>query len=92
MEELISMIVANGLWAALFCILLFYELRDSRRRESRYTQTIAELSKRLGTIDAVKTDTEDLKDDTEKIKSDTEAIRSACGRRHKGGEACVRPT
>ncbi len=75
MEQLISMIVANGLWAALFCILLAIEIRDSRRREVKYTATISSLAERLDTVTAVKRDTAELKDAADDIKSDTAAIR-----------------
>ena len=49
MDEIISTVVANGIWAVLFCGLLVFELRDSRGREGRYTGMIAELSERLAT-------------------------------------------
>ncbi|MCH5162493.1 MAG: hypothetical protein J1G38_03270 [Clostridiales bacterium] len=75
MEQLISLVVANGLWAALFCILLAFEIRDSRRRESKYTATISSLSERLGTVNAVKSDTAEIKADAKTIMSDTAAIR-----------------
>ena len=35
MDEIISTVVANGIWAVLFCGLLVFELRDSRGREGR---------------------------------------------------------
>lgn len=76
MEELISLAAANGLWAVLFCILLVYELRDSRTREGRYTQTIRALSERLNIVSAVKTDTADIKTDIGGIVADTKKIRS----------------
>lgn len=87
MDQLVSMIVANGLWSALFCILLAIEIKDSRRRESRYTATINSLSDRLGAVNAVKVDTAEIKENTISIKSDMSAVRVACtGRaRAKGG-------
>ena len=78
MDQLVSMIVANGLWAALFCILLAFEIRDSRRREKRYTATINSLSDRLGTVNAVKADTTELKTNAKTIMSDTAALRASC--------------
>lgn len=85
MEQLVSMIVANGLWAALFCMLLAFEIRDSRRREVKYTATISSLAERLGAVNAVKRDTGELKDSADAIKSDTAAIRVAVVR--KGAKA-----
>lgn len=85
MEQLISMVVANGLWAALFCILLAFEIRDSRRRESKYTATISSLSARLDIVNAVKSDTEEIKADAKTIMSDTAAIRKTVKKRGEVG-------
>lgn len=92
MEELVSMIVANGLWATLFCILLAYELKDSRRRESRYTQTIDMLGERLRVVTSVKADTTEIKSDVETVRSDTEEIKTELSRKKPkkaGGTPCV---
>ncbi len=84
MDEIISTVVANGIWAVLFCGLLVFELRDSRGREGRYTGMIAELSERLATVNAVerdaktiKSDVSDVREKAAVIKSDTAAIRAA---------------
>lgn len=84
MEQIISLIAANGLWAVLFCGLLVYQLRDGRAREQKYTQTIRALSERLDMVTAVKADTTELKadasavlDDTSRIKLDTASIKKA---------------
>ena len=76
MEQIISMVVANGLWAVLFCGLLVYELRDTRRREGRYVRTINALSDRLGTVIDVKTDTDEIKTDVKVIERDTVVIKA----------------
>ena len=76
MEEIVSLIVANGIFAVLFCGLLVYELRDSRTREGRYTQTIKTLGDRLATIDDVKSDTESIKSDVDEVKLTTERLKS----------------
>ncbi len=89
MEEVISMAVANGLWAVLFCVLLGYELRDSRKRESRYTATIGTLAERLGTVGEIRADTKDIRSDAEKILDDTETIKAACTKR---GRVCAKAT
>lgn len=84
MQEIISLVVANGLWAVLFCGLLVYELRDSRRRESRYTQTIRALTERLGAVtdiraeaSEIKTDTADIRSDVKKLCADSDTIKSS---------------
>ena len=59
-EEIIRLAASNGLWAVLFCALLFYELKDSRKRESKYVDTISTLGKKLDVVNSVKEDTERL--------------------------------
>lgn len=56
-EEIIKLAVGNGLWAVLFCALLFYELKDSRKREAKYVETISSLGKKLDVVNSVKEDT-----------------------------------
>lgn len=82
-NEILSAALTNGLWAALFCGLLVYELTDSRKREGRYTRTIGELSDRLGMVKSVKADTETLKVDTQTIK--TEVVRIGACKKRGGG-------
>ena len=91
MDEIVSTIVANGLWAVLFCGLLVYELRDSRRRESRYTQVISALTDRLETVNEVKADTSALLTATDAVKADTEEIRSALKKRNGGKKDAPAP-
>lgn len=82
-EEIISTAVANGLWAVLFCVLLVYELRDSRKREGRYTLTISTLSDRLGAVNAVGSavtsvgaEVAEVKTVADAVKTDTAEIRA----------------
>ena len=76
MDEIISLIVANGLWAVLFCGLLAYELRDSRRRERGYTNTIHALSERLNIVTEVHSDTTGIRANTDELLADTKRLRS----------------
>lgn len=52
-EEILRVAVSNGLWAVLFCVLLLYQLRDGRARESKYRETIDSLVDRLNVLDEV---------------------------------------
>lgn len=52
-QEIIKTAVGNGLWAVLFCVLLMYQLRDGRARESKYRHTIDVLLDRLNRLDDV---------------------------------------
>ena len=91
MDEIVSTVVASGVWAVLFCLLLVYELRDSRRRESRYTETISALTDRLNAVASVKSDTEEIKSEAQEIRSNTEEITAAVvprgGKRKKQQDA-----
>lgn len=86
MDEILSLIVANGLFAVLFCALLAYEIKDSRAREKRYTQTIRSLTERLGAVESVKADTTEIKADTDDIVRDVGAIKRAVTREKPDGE------
>lgn len=92
MDQIISLAVAEGLWAVLFCGLLVYQLRDSRRRESNYREIIKQLDEKLDVVKLVKTDAETIKSDTENIKSDTEKIKSdtekLCARSKRRAAEC----
>ena len=57
-EKIFNLAISNGIWAVLFVILLFYQLKDSKEREIKYQQTIESLGKSL----------EIIKDEINKIK------------------------
>lgn len=61
MQELINIIISNGIFATLFVALLFYQLKDSSQREKRYIATIEKLSKHLDTVEDIKEDLSEIK-------------------------------
>lgn len=61
-QEIISVIISNGIFAILFVYLFYYQLRDSKRREEKYQKTIEQLSEHLCVIEQIKEDVEYLKD------------------------------
>ena len=67
-EKIFNLAVSNGIWAVLFVILLFYQLKDSKEREEKYQETIESLGKSLEIINEVKEDVEIIKDEINKIK------------------------
>ena len=67
-EKIFNLAISNGIWAVLFVILLFYQLKDSKEREGKYQQTIESLGKSLEIINEVKEDVEIIKDEINKIK------------------------
>lgn len=96
MEQIISLVVANGIFAVLFCGLLVYELKDSRAREGKYMQTIRVLGDRLQTLSAVKADTDGIKvdiadtaGDVHAIRADTDTIKRAVIGGKKRGGSCA---
>ena len=46
-DKILELAIGDGLWALLFCVLLIYELKDSRARENKYQDTITSLTKDL---------------------------------------------
>ena len=47
-DKVVELAMSDGLWALLFCMLLIFELKDSRAREKKYQNTITNLSQDLG--------------------------------------------
>ncbi|MDE5755589.1 MAG: hypothetical protein K2I23_00630 [Clostridia bacterium] len=64
-DKILELAIGDGLWALLFCVLLIYELKDSRARESKYQNTISSLAK----------DLEYMKDIDEEIEQMNNAVR-----------------
>lgn len=60
-NEIISIIVSNGVFAILFVILFCYQLKDGRQREEKYQNTIEELTSHLQILEDVKQDLSDIK-------------------------------
>lgn len=69
MESFWEVIVGNGIFACLFVWLLFYQLKDSSKREKKYIEIIDKLSEEFNVIEDVK---EDVKEIKEKIFYDKE--------------------
>lgn len=90
MNEILVKALENGLWAALFCTLFAYMLKDSRAREDRYDSALDALGDRLreaieafGICKLIKSDCENgvrlstaVKDDTERIICDIERLEA----------------
>lgn len=71
-ESVIDTVVANGAWAVLFCLLLIFELKDSRKREEKYQETIFTLGEDLGVV-------REVADDVKDIKRDLRRVSDSCG-------------
>jgi len=49
-EEIIVLAIGNGLWAVLSCLLLAYLLKDSKKREAKYTKVVGDLTEALKVV------------------------------------------
>ena len=61
-QEIISVVISNGVFAVLFVLLFCYQIKDSKQREAKYQTTIEQLSKHIGTIEEIKEDVQQLKE------------------------------
>jgi len=68
-EKIFNLAVGNGIWAVLFLILLFFQLRDSKVREEKYQKTIENLGNSLEVINHVKEDVEVIKNQISNIST-----------------------
>lgn len=66
-EELLKLALSNGIWAVLFCGLLVYQLKDSKKREIKYQSTIETLAANLEVVN-------DIKETVMEVKAKTVAI------------------
>ena len=67
-EKIFNIAISNGIWAVLFLVLLFFQLKDSKEREIKYQKTIENLGKSLDIINEVKEDVAVIKEEISKIK------------------------
>ncbi len=61
-NDIISIIVSNGVFAILFVWLFFFQLKDGAKREENYQQTIQQLTSHLKTLEDVKDELSEIKD------------------------------
>lgn len=61
MENFWEVILSNGIFALLFVWLLFYQLKDSSRREKKYIEIIDKLAKELEVVDEIEEDVAEIK-------------------------------
>lgn len=76
-QEIMSVVISNGVFAVLFVLLFFYQLKDSKQREAKYQKTIDELSKHIGVVHEIKEDVEELKNamlKKRRAKNETEKL------------------
>lgn len=62
-EELLKLAMNQGLWAAMFVVLLFYVLRTNEKREQQLRCIIDKLADKLGILDNIEKSIEEIKID-----------------------------
>lgn len=67
-EKIFNLAISNGIWAVLFLVLLFFQLKDSKEREVKYQKTIENLGRSLDIINEVKEDVTEIKDEISKMR------------------------
>lgn len=73
-EKIFNLAISNGIWAVLFLVLLFFQLKDSKKREEKYQKTIETLGVSLKVVTEIKEDVEDIKIELKKLKPTEEGL------------------
>ena len=60
-SDILNVAISNGIFATLFVFLLVFELKDSSSREKKYQKTIDTLANKLGIVQDIKQDVDDIK-------------------------------
>ena len=61
-QEIVSVIISNGIFAILFVFLFCYQLKDSKQARANYQKTIEDLTAHIGVINEIKADVAYLKE------------------------------
>ena len=82
-EDILNIVISNGIFATLFVGLLLYLLKDSSKREDKYTNTINSLNENLNSaldigekVDEVKMSVEDMKDELDENNQEIGKVSS----------------
>ncbi len=73
-NDILSIVVSNGIFAILFVWLFWYQLKDSSKRENKYQDTIGQLTSHLKILEDVKQDLTDIKDFLKNGEKDEEVF------------------
>ncbi len=60
-DKVMSAAAESGIWAVLFVVLFFIQIKDSKTRETNYQSTIDALAEKLKMIADIKSDIETIK-------------------------------
>ena len=60
-QDILNIIISNGIFAILFVSLLFIQIKDSKKREEKYQDAIKRLSHHLDIVEDIKEDIKEMK-------------------------------
>lgn len=60
-QDIINIIISNGIFAILFVSLLFIQIKDSKKREEKYQEAIKKLSHHLDIVEDINEDIKEMK-------------------------------
>ena len=60
-QDIINIIISNGIFAILFVSLLFIQIKDSKKREEKYQDAIKKLSHHLDIVEDINEDIKEMK-------------------------------
>ena len=68
LEQVLDLALGNGLWAVLFVLLLFYQIRSNNIREQKYQAIIERLANSLGVLKNIDVNITGIVRDLDKCK------------------------
>ena len=60
-QDILNIIISNGIFAILFVSLLFIQIKDSKKREEKYQEAIKKLSHHLDVVEDISEDVKEMK-------------------------------
>ena len=85
-DQIMEYAATDGIWALLFLALFVYQLKDSRKREEKYTATITSLTEGLNALEGIKQDIKSIIETIDSTVSVAESVFSKKKRNEKPPE------
>lgn len=60
-ESILEMATQSGIWAVLFVVLFYKQIKESKEREDKYQSTIDALADKLKMLAEIRSDITDIK-------------------------------
>ncbi len=60
-ERILQMAAESGVWAVMFVVLFYKQMKESKQREDKYQSTIDALAEKLKAIAEIRNDIADIK-------------------------------